>query len=765
MKAKVKRGNGFRGTLNYVLDEGKKRTGDKDPEIVAGNMSATSAKALTKEFGFSRRLRGDIKNPVWHCSIALPKGERLSTDRWDRVVNRFLEEMGIDTGKHQFVAVRHNDTDNDHVHIVASRIGLNSKVWHGKNDVFNAIEATQALEKEFGLTLTAGYFELDANGKKVRRATAKKKAKPQEIQMSARTGEAPKRLVLQQVIDEATSSKTDVFSFIEQLQCAGVIVRPNVAKTGRLNGFSFELDGIPFKGSDLGDDYKWKDTSKLKNNISYEQNTDGARLIAVSSRIKEEDRKRSEESAKAEEARQSAHIENNDRDSAKHDSVSAGLGKEQPSIAKSPAADSHQQQKASNNNAASSNRAGQSNSEHNQPDGDSHQPSVQRTGQSNQQPAKNPALTRLENEVGDLRSRAGKWNAVNNTAGDLAAPIASNTGTSKQSPDQLKKVNAWREQHEALNAEQYRITLIPRKTNANPWVIGKKGNQETFFTAVEVEAKIPLMRQKNAQGYDIYITPMDEGNHYIVVDDLTTAEHMKMSKEGYKPTLVQESSKDNRQAIFKVAKTGDPEEQAAANAVVVELNRKHGDKNFSGVVHPFRMAGFSNKKAGRNNAFTRILSASQALCTKVSDKLKQAVGTLVARRDETDLKHRVSEINNVPKFAKDTPSLFRREWLKQHGLAKKMGWEIDYSRIDFRATKELLSNGIAPEDAQAAILECSPSVDARKNNPEDYAKRTVDKVQAEVSKPKPEPQAKPEAPKQKRAKRDKNGTIIGWIED
>lgn len=768
MKAKVNRGNGFRGTLNYVLDEGKKRTGDKDPEIVAGNMSATSAKALTKEFGFSRRLRGDIKNPVWHCSLALPNGERLGTDRWDRVVNRFLEEMDIDTGKHQFLAVRHNDTDNDHVHIVMSRIGLDSKVWHGKNDVFNAIEATQQLEKEFGLTLTAGYFELDANGKKIRRKSAKKRAKPAEIQMAARTEEAPKRLVLQQVIDEATSSKTDVFSFIEQLQCAGIIVRPNVAKTGRLNGFSFELDGIPFKGSDLGDDYKWTATSKLKQNISYEQNTDGARLIAVSSRIKEEDRKRSEESAKAEEARQSAHIENNDRDSAKHDSVSAGLEKEQPSSAESPAGASHQQQRASNNNTERSNPTGQSNSEHHQPDGDSHQPSVQRTGQRHHPTKRNPALNKLEGEVRDLRGRAGNWNVVNNTVGDLAAPLTANTGAGKQSPDQLKKIEAWRSQHEALKASEYRITLIPRKDGAKPWVLGKNGDKERFYSHQQVEEQIPLMRQKNAQGYDIYITPIDEANHYIVVDDLTTQQHMAMLKEGYKPSLVQESSKDNRQAIFKAAKTGDPDEQTAANAVVVELNRKYGDKNFSGVVHPFRMAGFSNKKAGRNNAFTRILSASQALCGKVSDKLKQAVGELVKKRDDAVLDQRLSDIRNAPVFSQDTPSLFRREWAKQHGLAKKMKWEVDYSRIDYRASKELLSNGITPEDVQAAIIECSPSVDARKSNPEDYAQRTVSKAQAEIKPPaeKPAEQPKPPAEKpERKAKRDKNGTIIGWIED
>lgn len=754
MKAKVKRGKGFRGTLNYVLDEGKKRTGDKDALIVGGNMSFNNAKDLAREFRFSRELRTDVKNPVWHCSLALPQGDSIDVGTWDRLSNRFLEEMDVDTGKHQFVVVKHHDTDNEHVHIVMSRIGLDGQLWHGRNDVMHAIEATQTLEKEFGLSLTAGYFELDANGNKVKRKIGKKDPKPQETQMSARTGEAPKRLALQQIIDEATKGETNVFNFIEQLECAGVTVRPNVAKTGRLNGFSFEYEGIPFKGSDLGDDYKWSKNSKLKQNVTYEQTTESERLIATAERIKQTASNPRKEAPESEAAGQQAHISNHDRDSAKHDNTRGELQSQHKGVAGVAATDSNQHDKVIPSNNNSSEPAPELNSQ-----------GVQPTSGSDSKPRKNAALNKLESQVRDLRGRAGNWNVVNNTTSDLAAPIATDTRTSKQSPDQLKKVKAWRDQHMALDAEQYRITLIPRKEKANPWVLGKKGNQEVFFSADEVEAKIPLMRQKNAQGYDVYITPMDEGNHYIVVDDLTTAEHMKMSKEGYKPTLVQESSKDNRQAIFKVAKTGDPEEQAAANAVVVELNRKHGDKNFSGVVHPFRMAGFSNKKAGRNNAFTRILSTSQALCTKVSDKLKQAVGMLVARRDETDLKHRISEINNVHQFAKDTPSLFRREWLKQHGLAKKMGWEIDYSRIDFRATKELLSNGITPEDAQAAILECSPSVDARKNNPEDYAKRTVDKVQAEVSKPKPEPQAKPEAPKQKRAKRDKNGTIIGWIED
>src|SRR5271165_489459 len=53
-------------------------------------------------------------------------------------------------------------------------------------------------------------------------------------------------------------------------------IRANLATTGRLNGFSFQFNGLNFKGQSLGNAYKW--ASLQKRGVSYEQDRDYAQL-------------------------------------------------------------------------------------------------------------------------------------------------------------------------------------------------------------------------------------------------------------------------------------------------------------------------------------------------------------------------------------------------------------------------------------------------------------------------------------------------------
>ena len=244
MKAKISRGGGFLGVLNYVHDK-------VEAEKVGGNMSGSTPQELAREFGITKKLRPDCKNPVWHCSLALPEGDLLSAKKWDELSADFMREMGMNPANFLYDVQRHSDTDHDHIHIVASRIGLDGSLWHGQNDVFKAIEATQKLEQRHHLTLTPG-LDLDVKNER-------KSLKHGELNMAIRTETKPPRMVCQEAID-VILQKEGVMSapvFIKRLEALGVRAVPSVASTGTMNGFSFECEGVSFTGSKLGDGYKW----------------------------------------------------------------------------------------------------------------------------------------------------------------------------------------------------------------------------------------------------------------------------------------------------------------------------------------------------------------------------------------------------------------------------------------------------------------------------------------------------------------------------
>ena len=266
MKVKIERGADFKGILRYAL-------GKEDAELIGGTMSRKTADSLAKEFDVSRSIQPDVKRPVWHASLSLPPGDTLSLVKWEVVATDFMQEMGL--GEHQYVVIRHHDTDHEHVHIIASRIGLNGALWLGKWEAKKAIHLTSQLEKRHNLRITKG---LETGPASVSAMTR------QEAAMGARTGEFP-RVILQKAIDAALSSPVSIFEFMNRLEIAGVDVSANVASTGKMNGFSFGYKGIWFKGSDLGKSYGW--LGLQKRGVEYAKDRDGQALIARSSREKD----------------------------------------------------------------------------------------------------------------------------------------------------------------------------------------------------------------------------------------------------------------------------------------------------------------------------------------------------------------------------------------------------------------------------------------------------------------------------------------------
>ncbi|WP_321906989.1 relaxase/mobilization nuclease domain-containing protein, partial [Burkholderia cenocepacia] len=251
MKGKLIKGKGARGCLAYVL-------GKEHCRIVGGNMAGQTPRQLSAEFALSRQLAPDAANPVIHMPLSVPPGEHLTDEQWQQAAHIVMRSMGMDPDNHQHVIVKHTDRDHEHVHVVASRIGIDGKKWNVSHDVRKMIDGTQEAERALGLTQTKGLESKPA-----------KRTRP----------EAPGVGKLQTAIDAATTDRPTFRAFVERLEADGVKVHPAMSKDGgRLNGMSFERDGVAFKGSALGTAYGF---GQLQKRMDFDLERDRALLLSL----------------------------------------------------------------------------------------------------------------------------------------------------------------------------------------------------------------------------------------------------------------------------------------------------------------------------------------------------------------------------------------------------------------------------------------------------------------------------------------------------
>ena len=266
----ISRGSGFGGTVKYGLVN---ENGDLEGRIIGGNMSGTTAQELSKEFGLSRKLRPDVKKPVWHNCLRSPKDEKLTDEQFEKVANDYMKRIGF-KDSHQRVYIMHDDEKGRHIHIVASRIGLDGELYLGKNENLKSTRIIQKLERDHGLERTKGPDNV--RGDLVMPAV--KRPTQGEVGKFKRTGETPERIALAKIIDTALADKPSATAFAERLALAGVEVRANFNKDG-LNGFSFSLNGVPFKGSQLGKQYTGQ--ALLERGLTYVPDRDYAQLKSL----------------------------------------------------------------------------------------------------------------------------------------------------------------------------------------------------------------------------------------------------------------------------------------------------------------------------------------------------------------------------------------------------------------------------------------------------------------------------------------------------
>ena len=725
----IQKGRGFKGALKYATEKEK-------AVRIGGTMIGNSIDELVSEAGKVRGLNPKLNRAVFHTSLSISPNESLTEQNWLDISEKYMSKMGFENAP--YVICRHYDAGHDHIHIVGLRIDATTgKTISDAKDYERGALIVQEIEKEYGL-IQAAQTPAQAWEKPI------KNLKRNEIDKAIRTGEAPARQVLQQIVDEAIIDQPDIFEFIERLEIAGVYAKPAVASTGRMNGFSFEYGGLAFKASELGKQYGWK---SLSESVNYEQNADGERLIEIASAARHRPDKVDSRASDIDRGNEHQH----------------GVidGRKSDDIIR----DDEYSERINENNATEFNGKSTVDSEVNRD---------KRSGGGGNKENKNGIIGNNgsdKREI-DINNVEFSINNIRNSVGglsDLAAALVdrrekSNGLVSRDSisgpgegfraskeslaPDHIQKIKAWELQHSALQAPEYRITVVPRRDDSKKtFSIGKrKDGTEKLFNGDEVKDLIGKLRRLNALGYDIYLTPVDKNQHYILLDDTTQKKIDDLKNKGLQPVLVQQSSAGNLQAVYKAGRDSERKhkvEQKDGTRLLRILNRFHGDKKITGAIHPFRMSGFTNAKPKNEvngvRPITRIL--------EVSDGNSLPSELMIRLREKTDKKLAVEKIKEEKQArqiailtvdktlsAHDIRSKYASYYKKHEGLYKKIwqsqGKKLDQSTLDYRVAQDLIVDGYGKRQIENVIVDMSPDLSARHDNVQDYVERTVDKAAA-----------------------------------
>ncbi|MEI7126390.1 relaxase/mobilization nuclease domain-containing protein [Pectobacterium versatile] len=286
---KIRRGKNFAGVVLYALRPGSHHK--RDPVVIGGNMLGDIAGDLIAELNTTKTLRPDVAKPVWHNSLRAPKNEALTDAQWSEIADDYMSRMGF-SETHLRCYILHDDVAGQHIHIIASRIDLtNGSLYLGKNENLISTRIIQQLERDYSLR-TKGP-ELVASPASPFPPSLSRKSPPQkpmgstpkpkklsrnETMMEKYKGEPSPKSVIQEALEALLVGKPSTAEFVTKLVARNITVVPNIASTGKMNGFSFEYTGIAFKASQLGKGYSW---SVLQNRLDYQPERDNAFLFAL----------------------------------------------------------------------------------------------------------------------------------------------------------------------------------------------------------------------------------------------------------------------------------------------------------------------------------------------------------------------------------------------------------------------------------------------------------------------------------------------------
>lgn len=143
MIAKIVKGKGFRGALNYLLGE--------RGQIIGGNMAGRTARELAAEFKTVRQLRPKVGKAVVHIPLSAHPSDRPLTDaEMAAIAERLATALGYEHSPR--VVIRHHDTEHQHIHLLLSKIDSHGQAVSDAHDYRKAEQVLRQIEADYGLT-------------------------------------------------------------------------------------------------------------------------------------------------------------------------------------------------------------------------------------------------------------------------------------------------------------------------------------------------------------------------------------------------------------------------------------------------------------------------------------------------------------------------------------------------------------------------------------------------------------------------------------
>lgn len=226
--------------INYALREGKL---DK---IVGRNMVESDAPVdILREFEMVNQYNYRCKNKYMRYEIGISPQDigKLKPGDMIKIARTFAKKMGLQN--HQWIACTHKDTGKPHIHLIANRIGVDSKVFDTTFMSNRSAKIAEEISREMGLTIA-------------------KDVQKQKEHLKAYTD--PARLKtkdkLRQIAYYELFKNVSLEGFLRGLEKEGVGVEPAKNKQGKTYGIRFTYEGQTFKASEIGREFGFHSLAK-----------------------------------------------------------------------------------------------------------------------------------------------------------------------------------------------------------------------------------------------------------------------------------------------------------------------------------------------------------------------------------------------------------------------------------------------------------------------------------------------------------------------